>query len=66
MKTLQNIRSAAKRFHNNEDGLEALQVVMIIAVAAVALIFVKSQWDGDDGIKKWATDLIKSVVSFKE
>ena len=66
MKTVKKLKNTLKSFHNDEDGLEALQVVMIIAVAAVALIFVKSQWDGDDGIKKWATDLISSVTSFKE
>ena len=66
MKTFNSIKTLAKQFHEDEDGLEALQVVMIIAVAAVALIFVKSQWDGDGGIKQWVTELISSVTGWKE
>ena len=30
--------SSARRFHNDEEGLEALQVVMIIAIAAMVMI----------------------------
>lgn len=44
------LRTAMRRFHAAEDGLEALQVVMILAVAAVALIAVKSRWDD---IRDW-------------
>lgn len=39
------LNAAVSKFHNDEAGLEALQVVMILAVAAVALIAVKSRWD---------------------
>ncbi len=45
-----NLSSAVSKFHNDEAGLEALQVVMILAVAAVALIVVKTQWDT---IRQW-------------
>jgi hypothetical protein len=30
--------STARKFHNDEEGLEALQVVMIIAIAAMVMI----------------------------
>ena len=40
-----NLKSAFTKFHNDEAGLEAMQVVMILAVAAVALIVVKTQWN---------------------
>lgn len=39
-----NIANVLKKFHRNEAGLEALQVVMIIAIAALFLIAVKFQW----------------------
>ncbi len=44
------VRSAVAKFHNDEAGLEAMQVVMILAVAAVALIVVKTQWNL---VKSW-------------
>ena len=44
------LTTAARNFHDDEAGLEALQVVMILAVAAVALIAVKTQWGT---IKTW-------------
>ena len=44
------LTTAARSFHEDEAGLEALQVVMILAVAAVALIAVKTQWST---VKTW-------------
>jgi hypothetical protein len=35
---------ALRRIHNDERGLETLQVVMIIAVAAIILAFIKLFW----------------------
>jgi Flp pilus assembly pilin Flp len=32
------INTIARKFHSDEEGLEALQVVMIIAIAAVILV----------------------------
>jgi len=32
------LTNAARKFHNDEEGLEALQVVMIIAIAAMIMI----------------------------
>jgi type III secretory pathway component EscS len=32
------INSLVRKFHSDEEGLEALQVVMIIAIAAVILV----------------------------
>lgn len=34
----QGIFSGIARFHDDEDGIEALQVVMIVAIAAIVLI----------------------------
>ena len=37
---LKKQRSALKAFHNDEDGIEAVQVIMIVAIAAIVLIAV--------------------------
>lgn len=44
---LQNSRFATsiRRFHNEEDGIESIQVVMILAIAAVALLVIKNKWE---------------------
>ena len=39
MKT-SNMLNVARQFNNDEDGIEALQVVMIVAIAAIVLIAV--------------------------
>jgi Flp pilus assembly pilin Flp len=39
MKT-SNLLNVARQFNNDEDGIEALQVVMIVAIAAIVLIAV--------------------------
>lgn len=55
----QNLSAKLQKFHSDEAGLEALQVVMILAVAAVALIVVKTQWDV---IRKWFVDVMGQGV----
>ena len=54
------LKAAFNKFHNDEAGLEALQVVMILAVAAVALIAVKGQWET---IKTWFEDVSGQATS---
>ncbi len=54
------LHNAARSFHNDEAGLEALQVVMILAVAAVALIAVKTQWTT---IKGWYDQVMGDATS---
>ena len=50
------------RFHNDERGLEALQVVMIIAVAALVLALVKLFWSD---VKNWVTSLVGDILGWK-
>ena len=38
--SLNNITTRIARFHDDEDGLEAVQVVMIVAIAAIILVAV--------------------------
>jgi Flp pilus assembly pilin Flp len=51
------ITKSIRKFHNDEEGLEALQVVMIIAIAAMVMIACATvgkaavAWMGD----KWKT-----------
>ena len=47
------------RFHRNQKGLETLQVVLIIAVAAIILALIVNQWPN---IRDWANDMIDYVV----
>ena len=63
---LTKISTSLRKFHSDEEGLEALQVVMIIAIAAIVMIacatlgktgvtWMKKQWQamqkGGDAIK---------------
>jgi Flp pilus assembly pilin Flp len=38
--SLRNLRQTAVAFHDDEEGLEAVQTIMIVAIAAVLLIAV--------------------------
>jgi hypothetical protein len=60
---LTRIKSAISKFHNDEAGLEALQVVMILAIAALCLVILKAYWNTikdwfkgnmDEATKEWA------------
>lgn len=49
---------AFRTFHRDERGLEALQTVMILAIAGVALVLVKDKWDGIKTFFKTGMDQI--------
>lgn len=51
-----------RRFHRDDRGLEALQVVMIIAVAALILALVKLFWSD---VKNWVTPLMADLLGWK-
>ena len=38
------VESLLKAFHEDEEGLEILQVVLIIALAAIIFIVIRSYW----------------------
>jgi len=53
-------QNALAAFHNDEDGLEAIQVVMIVALAAIVLIFLKiTIWPK---VKDWVTTQVDQLV----
>jgi hypothetical protein len=57
---LAGLKNSLKMFHEDEDGLETIQVVMIIAIAAVVLIVVKLYWND---IKQWAGNLLTDLLN---
>lgn len=59
--TLASIRNAAKKFHSDERGLEALQVVMIIAVAAIVMLLVKNNYET---LKGWMETLVGEITGW--
>ncbi|HEY7311857.1 MAG TPA: hypothetical protein VH643_21010 [Gemmataceae bacterium] len=51
-----------RRIHNDERGLETLQVVMIIAIAALILGLLKLAWPT---IKTWFSGLVKNITGWQ-
>jgi hypothetical protein len=51
---------ALQSFHNDEDGMETMQVVMLVALGAFIMI-VLNQWG--DKILEWAKGLVSDVVA---
>lgn len=49
------MKNRLKRFHRDERGLEALQVILIVAIAAIILAALKMFWAD-------IRDLLKSSV----
>jgi hypothetical protein len=51
-----------KAFHNDEDGIETMQVVMILGIAAIVLLVL---WNFFPGIKKWVKDFVDKLTKVK-
>lgn len=47
------------QLHRDESGMEAIQAVLILAIAAVALLVVKTRWEV---IRNWFGDLYDELV----
>lgn len=54
-------KQSIRRFHDDQRGLEALQTVMILAIAAIALIIIKDKW-GD--VKLFFTNNMDDVTTW--
>lgn len=62
LKNLKNKCVANVRvFHNEEAGVEAIQAVIILAIAAVALLVVQGKWDA---IKSFFNDNTDNAMKF--
>jgi len=57
-----NLNNLVRKFHSDEEGLEALQVVMIIAIAAVVLIAATAV---GQGIVDWTKDKFQELKDAK-
>ena len=54
-----NLTNLVRKFHSDEEGLEALQVVMIIAIAAMIMIAAATVGkNGVDWMEKQANALV--------
>ena len=52
--------NSVKNFHNDEDGVEAIQAVVILAIGGIALITVKDKWKD---IKTFFDNNVKDATS---
>jgi hypothetical protein len=59
--TLQALKSRLREFHRAEDGIEALQVVMICAIAAIILVAFATV--GDD-IFNWCREKVADLLDW--
>jgi hypothetical protein len=56
-------RSLIAKFHSDEEGLETLQVVMIIGIAAVILAIVRSQFPT---IRGWFESMLGNITGWTD
>ena len=63
MKLIQQLKLPFQRIHRDESGMETLQVVLIIAVAAVILAIFVRLWPE---IRDWAEQVIEDITTFEE
>jgi hypothetical protein len=50
-----------RQVHEDEQGMETLQVVMIIALAAIVLYFVNKYWGN---IKTWFDTAVNNITNW--
>ena len=55
------MRRRLRRFHRDDRGIETLQAVMIIAVAALILALVKLFWFD---VKNWVALMLADIVGW--
>lgn len=75
MKTaIRRVRNVVSRLHNEEDGMETLQMVIIMAFGAIVLAFAYSMFGGntqknggegkDQTIAGWVWSFVKAIFDF--
>ena len=60
--TCQRAFNRVRHFNQDQRGLETLQVILILAVAAIILSVIVKAWPE---IERWAGDAVGNVVDFK-
>lgn len=56
---LSAVKNGVVKFHRNEKGLEALQVILIVAIAAIILALLKLYWKD---VKTWFKTMVENVI----
>jgi Flp pilus assembly pilin Flp len=56
-----NKNNVLRGFHEDEDGMEAVQVIMIVAIAAVVLAALKMAWPS---IKQWFSGAVSNITGW--
>jgi Flp pilus assembly pilin Flp len=59
---MRELKASLRSFHEDEEGMEALQVVMIVAMAAVCLIAIVKLWPT---VKTWFQGQTKTVTDMQ-
>jgi hypothetical protein len=54
--------NSLRAFHEDEDGMEALQVVMIVAAAAIVLLALKGLIDS---VRQWAQETVDKMKQIR-
>lgn len=56
---LSAVKNGVVSFHRNEKGLEALQVILIVAIAAIILALLKLYWKD---VKSWFKTMVETII----
>ncbi|MEN9556831.1 MAG: hypothetical protein RLZZ232_3117 [Planctomycetota bacterium] len=71
---INRVKNTLRRIHNDEKGMEALQVVLILAIAAIILAFAYKIFNGNSDtdangsnmtIVQWVLQGINNIVKWK-
>jgi Flp pilus assembly pilin Flp len=60
---MRDLTKSLRAFHEDEEGMEALQIVMIVAMAAVCLIAIVKFWPT---VKTWFSKETSEVTKMKD
>jgi hypothetical protein len=52
-----------RRLHEDEDGMEALQVVVILTISFIALTLVMKSWPR---IKRWFVTSVDEIIAWHD
>ena len=63
MSKLTQLKNSVCKFHNNEDGMETLQVVLIVALAAIAGVAV---YQFGSQAKTWCQERVTDIIGKKD
>ena len=55
----QTCKATSAGFHSDEGGIEALQAVLLLAIAAVGMLTIQPAWNS---ISKWTQNLITELL----